>query len=388
MAIAAGGVGIALSVVVPAYRAEKTIRRAVGSVLLWSGDDMEVVVVDDGSDDDTAEIVRDISKQDARVRLVQQGNAGRSAARNTGSHAARGEWVMFMDADDYLLADGISCVQSMTASSSSLVLFPAILSTRANVIGYSDMSWPGGDGIAEDVPLPASALRSFMIDPVGSDLSPGVLKRLRWYEINSAWSRLYRRETVMRLFSVLGEGRAPFPANLRFSEDKLFNLAFLASLDDEEIVLSGHPVYYWDLGSSNTCAVVRVDDAEEILPFREAVDLLAKDGFLTAHERDLVLAQEVLGQFRRSARLDSSELSMSKHVWRGLLRDEDIRSCIGIVPCATAMELIRTRSVCCILSCGLTSAAFWCERSALLVKRLLAKVGLLRRSLLRSARCG
>ena len=97
MASAVGGAGITLSVIVPAYRAEKTILRAINSILLWPGDDMEVIVIDDGSDDYTAGIVREVTKVDARVRLLQQSNAGRSAARNAGFCAARGEWVMFLE---------------------------------------------------------------------------------------------------------------------------------------------------------------------------------------------------------------------------------------------------------------------------------------------------
>ena len=67
MASAVGGAGITLSVIVPAYRAEKTILRAINSILLWPGDDMEVIVIDDGSDDYTAGIVREVTNVDARV---------------------------------------------------------------------------------------------------------------------------------------------------------------------------------------------------------------------------------------------------------------------------------------------------------------------------------
>lgn len=367
-----------MSVIVPAYRAEKTILRAINSILLWPGDDMGIIVIDGGSDDCTARIVREVTKVDARVRLLQQRNAGRSAARNAGFCAARGEWIMFLDVDDYLLADGIGKIQEMTASSVSLVLFPMMLSKRANEVGYSDVLWQGKGAVAEDMALPASVLRSFMIDPAHTVFSVGIPKRLEWYETNSACARLYRRKTVLRLSSKLEEGHAPFPADLRFSEDKLFNLTLLTLLGEEQVILSGHPAYYWDLKHSDTCAVVRVGDAEGLLLFKEAVNLLVRNELLSASEMGFVFAREVISQFRRSMRLDSSDLHASKRIWRSLLYDEGIRSCLGSVPCASMKESIRVKPICWLLRHGFISVAFVYERSIFLIKKLFLESGWLR----------
>lgn len=94
-----------ISVVIPLYNKEAIVARSVGSVLSQSFADFEVVVVDDGSTDRSAEIMRAID--DPRVRLVSQGNGGPSKARNTGVHEAKGEWIVFLDADDELLPDAL-----------------------------------------------------------------------------------------------------------------------------------------------------------------------------------------------------------------------------------------------------------------------------------------
>jgi len=87
-----------ISVVIPLYNKEAFIRRAIESVLHQSHEDLEIIVVDDGSTDNSAHVVKDI--QDPRLRLITQENRGVSAARNIGAKASRADWVAFLDADD------------------------------------------------------------------------------------------------------------------------------------------------------------------------------------------------------------------------------------------------------------------------------------------------
>ncbi len=86
------------SVIIPAYNAESFIRNSIASVLAQTVDDFEIVVVDDGSKDNTATAVKSID--DFRIRYIYQENAGVSAARNMGIQNARGEYICFLDADD------------------------------------------------------------------------------------------------------------------------------------------------------------------------------------------------------------------------------------------------------------------------------------------------
>lgn len=87
-----------VSVIIPAYNAESWIRRAVDSVLAQCHAPREIIVVDDGSTDRTAEI---LNQYECRIRVIRQSNRGLSAARNVGINAACGDIIAFLDADDY-----------------------------------------------------------------------------------------------------------------------------------------------------------------------------------------------------------------------------------------------------------------------------------------------
>jgi CDP-glycerol glycerophosphotransferase len=91
-----------ISVVVPIYNVEGFLRECLESVTAQTVDDLEVVMVDDGSTDGSAAIAREFEAADPRFRLLSQPNGGLSKARNTGIEAAGGEYLAFLDSDDVL----------------------------------------------------------------------------------------------------------------------------------------------------------------------------------------------------------------------------------------------------------------------------------------------
>jgi hypothetical protein len=97
---------VSFSVVIPLHNKCEYIARAIDSALAQSLSPVEVLVIDDGSTDASAEVVRHCP--DPRVRLIQQANAGPGAARNTGLQHARGDWVAFLDADDWWWPDHLA----------------------------------------------------------------------------------------------------------------------------------------------------------------------------------------------------------------------------------------------------------------------------------------
>ena len=91
-----------VSVIVPVYNSEKYLRECVDSILGQTFENIEVIFVDDGSDDNSLDILHEYEKQDSRIKVIQNKHCGGGAARNTGIENAHGEYIMFFDSDDYM----------------------------------------------------------------------------------------------------------------------------------------------------------------------------------------------------------------------------------------------------------------------------------------------
>lgn len=94
-----------ISVIVPIYKAEKTLSKCISSILEQSLPDFELLLIDDGSPDASSNICEDWADRDERIRVFHQQNAGVSAARNKGLVEATGEYVCFVDSDDWVKTD-------------------------------------------------------------------------------------------------------------------------------------------------------------------------------------------------------------------------------------------------------------------------------------------
>lgn len=94
-----------LSIVVPVYNVAATLERCVESIVSQSFTDWEMILVDDGSPDDSGILADRLAAADARIRVVHKSNGGLSDARNRGVAEARGEWITFVDSDDLVAPD-------------------------------------------------------------------------------------------------------------------------------------------------------------------------------------------------------------------------------------------------------------------------------------------
>ena len=92
-----------ISVIVPVYNSEKYLHRCIDGILAQNYTDFDLLLIDDGSTDNSGNICDEYEIRDGRIRVFHQENGGVSSARNLGLDNARGKYVMFVDSDDYML---------------------------------------------------------------------------------------------------------------------------------------------------------------------------------------------------------------------------------------------------------------------------------------------
>lgn len=108
-----------VSIIVPAYNVDKFIEKCLSSILEQTYTNIEVIVVDDGSTDKTGELIDNVSQQDSRVSVIHKKNAGVSAARNSGIEMSTGDYLVFVDADDYIAQDYVEYMLSLIENTGS-----------------------------------------------------------------------------------------------------------------------------------------------------------------------------------------------------------------------------------------------------------------------------
>jgi glycosyltransferase involved in cell wall biosynthesis len=116
-----------LSIIIPCYNVGAYVERAVCSVLEQPFEDWELILVDDGSTDDTLVRLKKLAGEDNRIQIISQKNKGVSAARNVGLEKAQGNWILFIDGDDWIESEILSTFLSVDLLSVDILIFAFVL---------------------------------------------------------------------------------------------------------------------------------------------------------------------------------------------------------------------------------------------------------------------
>ncbi|MCF0184000.1 MAG: glycosyltransferase family 2 protein [Bacteroidaceae bacterium] len=209
-----------ISVIIVVYNGEGSIRRSVGSVIGQTFDGWELVIVDDGSTDATASIIDGLASDDERIRCVHTPNGGVSKARQTGLDNARGEYVTYIDADDWIDADTLECLYATAArEDADMVICDLMLEDKTSVRSRQQPT-------ALDA---ATVQRDLFLDLHGS-----------------CCNKLVRR----RLF---GDFEVAFPAGINMREDLFVNVCLLNH--DIKVAYVPEPFYHYEKQTSATSLV-------------------------------------------------------------------------------------------------------------------------------------
>ncbi|MBQ3797870.1 MAG: glycosyltransferase [Butyrivibrio sp.] len=206
-----------VSVILPVYNVEKYLDRCMKSLTDQSlpDKDYEVILVDDGSKDSSGEKCDEYSKQSANIIVIHQENKGAAAARNAGLKVAHGEYVFFVDPDDYVERDyletGVKCAAENDAD---IAVFDAFREMGESVTNWNHASSSFSTDVAEDIlSMRCQILYPYMAANLAGQKG---VRFSRDIPLSAPWDKCYRRQFLV-------DNGLKFPEELKVLDDMTFN---------------------------------------------------------------------------------------------------------------------------------------------------------------------
>ena len=211
---------IYISVIIPVYNSEKTIVRCVNSVCAQTYENIEVILVDDGSKDKSAELCDTLAQKDNRITVIHKKNGGVSTARNSGIEFAKGQYILFVDSDDMIPNDYCECVIGAQKK-----------------WGENAFIWTGVDIISDNGAVPAKSIK-YSTAEYDAIRRSDVLKLSAKSLLNSPCNKLYHTNIVINNHLRMNE-------RISIAEDLLFNLQYMDAIGEDPIVILNDVSYYY-----------------------------------------------------------------------------------------------------------------------------------------------
>lgn len=243
------------SVIVPAYQCENTIQRTISSILNAKLQDYEIIIVDDGSTDQTGNVCQKLCALHTNIIYIYQPNSGVSAARNRGIQHAEGEYILFVDADDELISFDYQKIEAILTDETDMLIF-----------GMEFQTYKSGKCVCKE---------QFACDTI---------KQLHFQELGSSFSELFSNnyfssscnKFIRR--SILVDNAIQFNTGLINYEDLEFSIRVMSYCQKIIACPSIHYKYYLTYNHDRT--IERVKRIPNII---SNVDLIAEAMFLLNH---------------------------------------------------------------------------------------------------------
>ena len=204
-----------LSVIIPVYNAQEHLHKCVDSVLNQTENDIEIILVNDGSKDESGVICDEYSQTDNRIKVIHQKNQGVSAARNNALAVASGDYIGFVDSDDYIHPEMFEKMFKTAQDTQAEVVMCDALTVYDNGINETDTI----------TQLPNDAILT------KKTFTPSILMEMA----GAVWRCIYKNKLI-------NANQISFPNGIKFSEDRIFNIYAFGFAD--KIAYTKEPFYY------------------------------------------------------------------------------------------------------------------------------------------------
>lgn len=223
---------VRVSLIVPIYNMEQYLEQCIISLLDQTYKNIEIILVNDGSTDSSPSICKKYSEKDSRVLYIDQENQGVSVARNKGLDCATGQWVSFVDSDDWAAPDMISALLEKSEGSDMVV--GNFYIAQGDKLIYSSFFNSSITDEQKKSPL-------YLIGNALGSVRYGAVK---YCNIGVPWAKMYRRNFLV-------ENKLEFPVGIRRMQDMIFNIDVFSN--GPRIAFLDFPVYYYRIVDSSAC---------------------------------------------------------------------------------------------------------------------------------------
>ncbi len=252
-----------LSVIIPVYKAENTIRRCLDSLLNQPHRDVEIIVINDGSPDSSGEICKEYAKKHPEIKYIEKENGGVSTARNMGLDRATGDYVIFVDSDDWVYDNFFSVIEK------------ALSEDDWDLLQYSQNYTDG----KEEKPR--------IQEDFKSDNHNAIFQKIIDYmchkHINKPIDKVYKR-------SIIEENHIRFHPDLCVGEDRTFNIVF--SLNIKKWCVISDLIYWVSLENGESLSRQKRDNLDDQIRIAEEYlfDVIEKSSATTEEKEMLIKA--------------------------------------------------------------------------------------------------
>ena len=213
-----------VSIIVPVYNVQNSVARCLESICAQTWKNIEIILVNDGSRDESFSVCEQFREKDPRIVLVDKSNSGVSDTRNCGMTLASGKYVQFVDSDDYIEPDFTErLVTAAETNNADLVIAPYWMVIPANSckVGQALESLQENLGIEEKRP---DDVREYGFLPEGvydrDTFALRLMEKPASFFYSVLWNKLYRRD-------ILVDNHLQFTSEVRWAEDLVFNLEYI-----------------------------------------------------------------------------------------------------------------------------------------------------------------
>lgn len=271
-----------VSFIIPAFNVEKYISACIDSILAQNLSTWELIIVDDGSTDATAEICNAYAERDERIKVICQQNAGSAVARNSGLDIATGEWIAFIDGDDWIEKNYLETLQPYMSQNYDFVMY-----SYCEVRGTDKRSM---SGTQNEIVLEKDKFRLMVMDVIDTEKRVPEVASCR----SQFWTKVYRKEFLL-------EYNLRSNPELRMSQDVMFNLRVYNNA--EKAVFIPKLLYNYRILGDSTCHRYSEDQVPRILKLTEAIGSYVEETGLE-QVGELLFRKRILVSLVNACRLD------------------------------------------------------------------------------------